>query len=60
MLIRFSTLCSLCGLALGLKSAIKLDSKLENMAEIFASLLEDSKTRRMIVREALRKGLKIR
>jgi hypothetical protein len=29
------------------------------MAEIFASLLEDSKTRKMIVREALRKGLKI-
>jgi hypothetical protein len=43
-----------------LKSAIELDSKLENMAEIFASLLEDSKTRKMIVREALKKGLKIR
>ncbi|NHV98770.1 MAG: tyrosine-type recombinase/integrase [Thaumarchaeota archaeon] len=55
-----SKFCSLCGLALDLKSAIELDSKLESMAEIFASLLEDSKTRRMIVREALRKGLKIR
>jgi hypothetical protein len=32
MLIRFSTLCSLCGLALGLKSATELDSKLESIA----------------------------
>jgi len=54
-----SKFCSLCGLALELKAAIELDSKIDAVTELFAKILEDPKTRRIIAREALRKGLKV-
>jgi len=53
-----SKFCSLCGLALDLKTAIELDSKMEVITDLFAEMLEDPKSRRVIIKEALRKGLK--
>ncbi|MEM3382296.1 MAG: site-specific integrase [Nitrososphaeria archaeon] len=54
-----SKFCSFCGLALDLKTAIEVDSKIDAITELFAKVLEDPKARRIIAREALRKGLKI-
>ncbi|MGQ9469904.1 MAG: tyrosine-type recombinase/integrase [Nitrososphaerales archaeon] len=53
-----SKFCSLCGLALDIKTAIELDSKMEAVTDLFARMLEDPRSRRMIIKEAMKKGLK--
>ena len=55
-----SKFCSLCSLVLDLRTAIELDSKMEAITELFTKILEDPKSRRMIIRESLKKGLKDR
>lgn len=53
-----SKFCSLCGLALDVKTAIGLDSKVDMITDLFAKILEDPRSRKIIIREALKKGLK--
>ena len=54
-----SKFCSLCGLPLDVKTAVELDSKIEAITDLFAKMLENPKSRKIIVREALKRGLKI-